>query len=132
MQLIAHSASASTAIPAHRQPRTVGSGFAPAFDISQLLMGLEELNVAMARHQSRANRPTDRRSASMCPNRKNSGCAKNTIMREMSIDAAEAIVISKTICPVNGIPALLKSGKETMLRSAAAHAMTAEKAIMHR
>ena len=88
--------------------------------MSQLLMGLEEFNVAMARHQSRANRPTDRRSASMCPNRKNSGCAKNTIMREMSIDAAEAIAISKTVCPVEGMPTLLNSGMETMLRSAAA------------
>ena len=68
----------------------------------------------------------------MCPKRKNSGCAKNTIMREMSIDAAEAIAISKTVCPVNGIPALLKSEKETMLRSAAAHAMTAEKTMMLR
>lgn len=116
-------------MPAHRQPRTAGSGFAPAIDMSQLLMGLEELNVAMARHQSRANRPTDRRSASMCPNRKNSGCAKNTIMREMSIDAAEAIAISKTVCPVEGMPTLLNSGMETMLRSAAAHVMTAEKTI---
>ena len=53
-------------------------------------------------------------------------------MREMSIDAAEAIVVSKTICPVEGIPALLKSGIETMLRSAAAHAMTAEKTMMLR
>lgn len=68
----------------------------------------------------------------MCPNRKNSGCAKNTIMREMSIDAAEAIVVSKTVCPVEGIPALLKSGMETMLKSAAAHAMTAEKTMMLR
>lgn len=132
MQLIAHSARASTAIPAHRQPRTAGSGFAPAIDMSQLLMGLEELSVAMVPQPSRANRPTDRRSASMCPNRKNSGCAKNTIMREMSIDAAEAIAISKTICPVNGTPALLKSGKETIFRSAAAHAMTAEKTMMLR
>ena len=132
MQLSAHSTRASTAIPAHRQPRTAGSGFAPAIDMSQLLMGLEELSVAMARHPSRANRPTEKRSASMCPNRKNSGCAKNTIMREMSIDAAEAIVVSKTICPVEGIPALLKSGMETMLKSAAAHAMTAEKTMMLR
>ena len=108
VQLIAHSTRASTAIPAHRQPRTAGSGFAPAIDMSQLLMGLEELNVAMVRHPSMANRPTDRRSASMCPNRKNSGCAKNTIMREMSIEAAEAIAISKTVCPVEGMPALLK------------------------
>lgn len=131
-QLITHSASASTAVPAHRQPRTVGSGFAPAIDISQLLIGLEELNVAMARHPSRANRPTDRRSASMCPNRKNSGCAKNTIMREMSIDAAEAIAISKTVCPVEGMPALLKSGMATILKSVAAHVMTAEKTTMLR
>ena len=132
MQLIAHSARASAAMPAHRQPRTAGSGFAPAIDMSQLLMGLEELSVAMVPQPSRANRPTDRRSASMCPNRKNSGCAKNTVMREMSIDAAEAIAISKTICPVNGTPALLKSGKETIFRSAAAHAMTAEKTMMLR
>ena len=132
MQLIAHSARASAAMPAHKQPRTAGSGFAPAIDMSQLLMGLEELSVAMARHPSRANKATDRRSASMRPNRKNNGCAKNTIMREMSIDAAEAIAISKTICPVNGIPARLKSGKETTLRSAAAHAMTAEKTMMLR
>ena len=132
MQLIAHSARASTAMPAHRQLRTAGSGFAPAIDMSQLLMGLEELSIAMARHPSRANRPTERRSASMCPNRKNSGCAKNTIMREMSMDAVEAIVISKTVCPVEGIPALLKSGIETMLRSAAAHVMTAEKTMMLR
>ena len=48
----------------------------------------------------------------MCPNRKNSGCAKNTIMREMSIDAAEAIAVSKTACPVEGMPALLKSGMD--------------------
>ena len=68
----------------------------------------------------------------MCPNRKNSGCAKNTIMREMSIDAAEAIAISKTVCPVEGMPALLKSGMEAMLKSVAAHAMTAEKTIIHR
>ena len=68
----------------------------------------------------------------MCPNRKNSGCAKNTIMREMSIDAAEAIAVSKTACPVEGMPALLKSGMETMLRSAAAQAMMAEKTTMHR
>ena len=53
-------------------------------------------------------------------------------MREMSIDAAEAIVVSKTICLVEGIPALLKSGIETMHRSAAAHAMTAEKTMMLR
>ena len=53
-------------------------------------------------------------------------------MREMSIDAAEAIVVSKTVCPVEGIPALLKSGMETMLRSAAAQAMMAEKTTMHR
>ena len=65
----------------------------------------------------------------MCPNRKNSGCAKNTIMREMSIDAAEAIAISKAVCPVEGMPALLKSGMATILKSVAAHAMTAEKAI---
>ena len=132
MQLSAHSTRVNTAIPAHRQPRTAGSGFAPAIDMSQLLMGLEELSAAMARHPSRANRPTERRSASMCPNRKNSGCAKNTIMREMNIDAAEAIVVSKTVCPVEGIPALLKSGMETMLKSAAAHAMTAEKTMMLR
>ncbi len=68
----------------------------------------------------------------MCPNRKNSGCVKNTIMREMSIDAAGAIAISKTICPVNGTPTLLKSGKETIFRSAAAHATTAEKTMMLR
>lgn len=48
------------------------------------------------------------------------------------MDAVEAIVISKTVCPVEGIPALLKSGIETMLRSAAAHAMTAEKTMMLR
>ena len=132
MQLSAHSTRVNTAIPAHRQPRTAGSGFAPAIDMSQLLMGLEELSVAIVPQPSRANRPTDRRSASMCPNRKNSGCAKNTIMREMSIDAAEAIVVSKTVCPVEGIPALLKSGMETMLKSAAAHAMTAEKTMMLR
>lgn len=65
----------------------------------------------------------------MCPNRKNSGCAKNTIMREMSIDAAEAIAISKTVCPVEGMPAPLKSGMEAMLKSVAAHAMRAEKTI---
>lgn len=116
-------------MPAHRQPRTAGSGFAPAIDMSQLLMGLEELNVAMARHPSRANRPTDRRSASMCPNRKNSGCAKNTIMREMSIEAAEAIAISKTVCPVEVTPALLKNGRAMMFKSTAAQAMTAEKTI---
>ena len=132
MQLIAHSARASAAMPAHKQPRTAGSGFAPAIDMSQLLMGLEELSVAMARHPSRANKATDRRSASMCPNRKNSGCVKNTIMREMSIDAAEAIVITKTACPVEGTPALLKSGMTTMLKSAATHAMTAENATMLR
>lgn len=97
--------------------------------MSQLLMGLEELSIAMVPQPIRANRPTERRSASMCPNRKNSGCAKNTIMREMSIDAAEAIAISKTVCPVEGMPTLLNSGMETMLRSAAAHAMTAEKTI---
>ena len=100
--------------------------------MSQLLMGLEELNVAMVPQPNRANRPRDRRSASMCPKRKNSGCVKNTIIREMSIDAAEAIAVSKTACPVEGIPALLKSGMETMLRSAAAHAMTTEKTTMHR
>ena len=100
MQLIAHSARASTAIPAHRPPRTAGSGFAPAIDMSQLLMGLEELSIAMVPQPIRAKRPTERRSASMCQNRKNSGCAKNTIMREMRIDAAEAIVISKTDCTV--------------------------------
>ena len=50
-------------------------------------------------------------------------------MREMSIDAAEAIAISKTVCPVEGMPALLKSGMEAMLKSVAAHAMTAEKTI---
>lgn len=95
-------------------------------------MGLEELSVAMARHPSRANRPTEKRSASMCPNRKNSGCAKNTIMREMSIDAAEAIVVSKTVCPVEGIPVLLRIGRAMMFNSTAAHAMTAEKTMMLR
>ena len=132
MQLIAHSARASTAMPAHRQLRTAGSGFAPAIDMSQLLMGLEELSIAMVPQPNRANRPRDRRSASMCPNRKNSGCAKNTIMREMSIDAAEAVAISKIVCPVEGMPALLKSGMEAMLKSVAAHAMTTEKTTMHR
>ena len=68
----------------------------------------------------------------MCPNRKNSGCAKNTIMREMSIDAAEAIAISKTVCPVEVTPALLKSGRTMMLKSAAAQVITAEKAMMLR
>ena len=53
-------------------------------------------------------------------------------MREMSIDAAEAIAISKTVCPVEGMPALLKSGMEAMLKSVAAHAVTAEKTIIHR
>ena len=100
--------------------------------MSQLLMGLEELNVAMARHQSRANKPTDRRSASMCPKRKNSGCAKNTIMREMSIDAAEAIAISKTVCPVDEIPVWSKNGRATMFKNTAAQAIIAEKATMHR
>ena len=68
----------------------------------------------------------------MCPNRKNSGCAKNTIMREMSIDAAEAIAISKTVCPVEVTPALLKSGRTMMFKSTAAQAMMAEKTTMHR
>lgn len=95
-------------------------------------MGLEELNVAMARHQSRANRPTDRRSASICPKRKNNGCAKNTIMREMSIEAAEAIAISKTVCPVEVTSALLKNGRAMMFKSTAAQAMMAEKTTMHR
>ena len=95
-------------------------------------MGLEELSIAMVPQPNRANRPRDRRSASMCPNRKNSGCAKNTIMREMSIDAAEAVAISKIVCPVEGMPALLKSGMEAMLKSVAAHAMTTEKTTMHR
>lgn len=100
--------------------------------MSQLLMGLEELSVAMARHPSMANRPTDRRSASMCPNRKNSGCAKNTIMREMSIDAAEAVAISKIVWHVEGMPMGSKSGRARMFRSVAAHAMTTEKTTMHR
>ncbi len=68
----------------------------------------------------------------MCPNRKNSGCAKNTVMREMSIDTAEAIAVSKTVSPVEGIPTLLKSGMETILRSAAAQVMMTEKIMMHR
>ena len=68
----------------------------------------------------------------MCPNRKNSGCVKNTIMREMSIDAAEAIAISKMVCPVEATPALLKNGRAMMFKSTAAHAMTTEKTMMHR
>ncbi len=53
-------------------------------------------------------------------------------MREMSIEAVEAIAISKTACPVEGIPALLKSGMVTMFNNAAAHAMMAEKTTMQR
>ena len=68
----------------------------------------------------------------MCPKRKNSGCARNTIMSEMSIEAAEAIAISKTVCPVEVTPALLKSGRTMMFKSTAAHAMTAEKTMMLR
>lgn len=83
---------------------TAGSGFAPANDMSQLLTGLEELSIAMVPQPSRANRPTERRSASIWPNRKKIGCARNTIMREMSIDAAEAVAISKTVWPVEGMP----------------------------
>ena len=131
MQLIANSTNARTAMPAHRHPMTAGSGFAPANDISQMLMGLEELSIAIVPQPSRANRPTDRRSASMCPNRKNIGCAKNTIMREMSIDVAEAVAISKIVWPVEGMPMWSKNGRARMFRSVAAHAMTAEEAIMH-
>ena len=54
---------------------------------------------------------------------------QNTIMREMSIEAAEAIASSKTVFPVEGMPALLKSGMATIRKSVAAHAMTAEKKI---
>lgn len=50
----------------------------------------------------------------------------------MSIDTAEAIAISKTVCTVEVTPALLKSGRTMMLKSAAAHAMTVEKTTMHR
>ena len=46
-------------MPAHRHPMTAGSGFAPANDISQMLMGLEELSIAIVPQPSRANRPTD-------------------------------------------------------------------------
>lgn len=100
--------------------------------MSQLLMGLEELSIAMVPQPNRANRPRDRRSASMCPNRKNSGCVKNTIMREMSIDAAEAAAISKIVWHVEGMPMGSKSGRARMFRSVAAHAMTTEKTTMHR
>lgn len=68
----------------------------------------------------------------MCPNRKNSGCVKNTIMREMSIDAAEAVAISKIVWHVEGMPMGSKSGRTRMFRSVAAHAMTTEKTTMHR
>ena len=56
---------------------------------------------------------------------------QNTIMREMSIDAAEAIAISRTVCPVEVTPALLKSGRTMMFKSTAAQAMMAEKTTMH-
>ena len=102
---------------------TAGSGFAPANDMSQLLMGLEELSIAMVPQPSRANRPADRRSASMCPNRKNIGCAKNTIMREMSIDAAEAVAISKDrlACRRDAHVIEERKGEDVQKRSRACH-----------
>ena len=100
--------------------------------MSWLLMGSNDFSVTMIRHMYRAYRPTDRRCAFMCSNRKNRGSTKNTAMREKSIDIAEAIAVSKTVPPVEGIPTLFKIGMATILNSTAAHAMMIEKIVMHR
>ena len=53
-------------------------------------------------------------------------------MREKSIDIAEAIAVSKTVSPVEGIPTLFQIGMATILNSTAAHVMMTEKIVMHR
>ena len=67
----------------------------------------------------------------MCVKSKEQRLCRNTIMREMSIDAAEAIVVSKTICPSRHADND-RERKSDGAQSTVAHAMMAEKATMQR